>query len=757
MKQSSDLDSLLPEYPPYWQLLVLGTILAVGGYVGAHVPGEPWRLPELSVPLFAFIVVLICLLFRMLRVGGFVLPLLYDSKTEGPSYSRRDRLLWPALGLAGVLVSLLLLEKSYPFYFSQDDNLDSILPVMLQGCRSFFEGRFPEWNPYQFMGSPTTVLGYYGFTYPFTYFSYWFARDVLGNGNALIEVLCFTHLLFGYLAMYWVVRGERCRPSIAMLAASCYALSGYALIFTRSFVPFSPLLLWAPLLVVCLQELARGRTGWKWTLAFGVCMGLLFHAGHIQMWAYTILLVDFAILLFLLTGTIHFRELLPCAAAHLLGLAIAAPLLVPELLAARDATRYPDNSGILSGLQGLFVPVTVSASPHPVNWGAGHPIGEMYYSGTLFMLLAAALLLSALAMRWRQPIARQNIWFLCAFLSFLLALGNRGILWTTLVHLPGFDRFRYPFKFLGLLNLFVMLCGAVALERFLRYRRHGIRVELPLVLVVCGLLAYHCTLSTAAFCVFTFTPYPQPDPEITRLLLPDGERYYPKLVPAETNAGGLAVMNGNGNRSTDPKFLDSFMNEWPTLQGVFSIHGYDPLVYDSPNVKRMAIQVIRLPQRSLAEYGVKYLLEYTPSQFPGQSVPLAWPGTQLVYTAGRINLYELPFPRPMCFPERDPSRALRVQFDASGATIDTSELPQGGLIILNMLWWKSFRANAGKTMIPTEADDWGRVRLSVPVDTASVRLAFRPPWEIGWLTAGVLSLGAMLLEWLSTRLRLKVS
>jgi hypothetical protein len=752
MSPSPDCGSFQAEYRPYWQLLLLGVILALAGYAGAHVAGEPWRTPELSVFLFAAIVVLICLLFRMLRLGGVLLPLLQDSEAEGRVYSKQERLAWPLLGFLAVVASLLLLEKAYPFYFSQDDNLDSILPVMLHGCRSFFEGRFPEWNPYQFMGAPTTVLGYYGFTYPLTFFAYWFAKHFLGNANATIDVLSITHLLLGYLAMYWVLRRERCRPSVAMLAASCYSLSGYALIFTRSFVQFSPLILWAPLLIACLQELARSRTGWKWILAFGACMGLLFHAGHIQMWAYTILLIDFAMLILLLTGAIRLRELTQCAAAHLVGMAIAAPLLVPELLAARDATRYPDNSGILSGLKGLFVPVTVSASPHPVNWGAGHPIGEMYYSGTLFMLLAAILLLSALAMRWRPPIARQNVWFLCALLSFLLALGNRGIIWTALVHMPGFDRFRFPFKFLGLLNLFVMLAGASALERLLRHKRQSIRLELPLVLVVWGLLAYHCTLATAAFCVYPFVPYPQPDAEITRLLLPDGDRYYPKLVPAETSANGLAVMNGNGNRSTDPKYLDSFMNQWPTLQGVFSIHGYDPLAYDSPTVKRMAMQVIRLPQRSLAEYGVKYLLEYTPPQFPGQSVPLAWPGTQLVYTAGRVNLYELPFPRPMCFPEHDPSRTLHVQFDAAGATIDTSELPQGGSVILNMPWWKSLRANADKTFIPTQADDWGRVQLSVPADTASVRLEFRPPWEIGWLVAGMLLGLGVCVGWLAGKL-----
>ena len=751
---TSHSESIAPGYRPYWQYLAFGAILALAAYFGAHTKGEPWHSPTRSTIIFPLAVVGICAIFRLFRIGRWVTPLSQELKAEEAPYSSQlERVAWPLAGFLGVTAALLLLERAYPFYFTQDDNLDSFLPVMLHGCRSFFNGVFPEWDPYQFMGSPTTVLGYYGFTYPPTYLSYWFAKTILRQPNAMIDVLAFIHLLIGYFAFYWLMRREQCRPSIATLAAGAYALSGYALIFSRSFIQFSPVMLWAPLLLVCLQALLRGKTGWGWILGFGTCIGLLFHAGHIQMWAYDILMTDFAILLLLLTGRIGFLAFVRCAAAHMIGLAIAAPLLIPELIVARDSNRYPDSTGILTGLKGLFIPDTVSPSPHPVGWGVGYPIGEMYYSGTLFMLLAAILLLSLLAMRWNRFTARANVWFLCAVLAFVLALGSRGILWTGLVHLPGFDHFRFPFKFLAFLDLFGTVAGALALERLMRRQHWGIGVELPLVLVMGGVLAYHCTLATASFFNYPFAPYPAPDPWIVQRLLPRGDRYYPKLVPAETLPDGTAVMmGGDGNRSAkDPRYLDSFMNQWPTLQEVFSVHGYDPLVYDSPIVKHMVMNTIRSTQEGLAAYGVKYLLQYTPPGVRGVILPLGWQGTQLVYVNDRVRVYELPYSYPMSFPEDEPGNALPVKFDAAGATIDTSALSHGGPVILNMLWRAEYRATSNGVRLTTDADDWGRIRVHV-LNAASVRLAYLPPWGTGWMVAGVLFLAGISVGWWSNRL-----
>lgn len=741
-------------YRPYWQVLLIVGILSVAGYVGAHPSGQPRVAPTLSLHYFAVALLSLLLAVRFLNLGPFLTSLLEptsDTDEAAPVYSPLERPLYPIVGFLAVFSTLLLLERAYPFYFAQDDNLDSILPVMLHGAGSFFSGVFPEWNPYQFLGAPTAVLGYYGFTYPFTYSSYWIANNILGNANAMVDVLAFTHILLGYCAFYWLLRREAVRPSLSMLASSAYAISGYALIFSRSFIQFSAILFWAPLLLICLQTLLRGQTAWKWIFAFGAVIGLSFHAGHIQMWAYSILFANIAILLMLVTGAIPLRALLPTAAAHFVGLAFAAPLLVPELLEATASIRHPEGTGILDGLLGFLLPVSLSHAPHPVNWGAGMPIGEMYYSGSLFLLVAAILLVSLLALRWDLATTRANIWLLCALVALILALGDRGFLWNVLVHLPGFSRFRFPFKFIGIINLFAILAGAIAIERLLRRRHWRWEVELPLVAIVWALLAYHASLSTAAFSWFNFSPYPAPDPDIARFLLPDGQ-HYPKFITAETQPDGtLHLMNPDGNRSPDPRYIDSYMNQWATLSGAFNIHGYDPIIYESPLGKRLFRNLEQDSLSAFSEYGVKYFLQYTPPGSPSGMLAFTWPGVHPVFQSRSVNLYELPNARPMSYPEADPSHALGVSFSASGAIINTSDLPAGGPVILNMFWRKEFRATADGKPIASEPDAWERIRVIVPAGTTTIRLTYRSPWNLGFLAGALLLFVGIVLGWLSIR------
>jgi hypothetical protein len=729
---------------PYWHVLLIGCVLALGGGFGMQLAADPpfdWAaLPEAVLswfwlPLLFWLVAVIC---RRPTPHIWLDQAMNPAADGEPAISQGQRWLWPAAGLAAVLTALLLLERAYPYYFTQNDNLAQNLPSILWGCHSLFHGVFPTWNPYQYAGSPLTSVGWYALTYPFTYLSYWFAKVVLRDENALIDVFSFAHLLAGYLILYWAVRRERCRPAIAALAAGCCILSGYALIFSRSWFQFSPVFFWTALMIVGAQELLRRQVGWRWILAYGVTVGVFFHSGHVQMWTYSLLLVDFVILLFVLSGGCSRRNIPAILAAHLLGIGIAAPLLVPQALATYRGLRQAEAGGIWGGLKGLFIPDSLSASPHPLDWGKGYPIGEMYYSGTLFMVLAVVLLLALLVFRWRKAVVGANAWFLCALLALVLALGNRGVLWTVLSYLPGLDRFRHPFKFLGYLVMFASLGGAVVLERLLRSRPRLARFELAAVGVVWVLLAYHCTLCTAAFYNYNFKPFPSPDPGILARLKPNGDRSYPRVLPVLPLGGGyVGAFSEMPAATRDPHTIDSFMNQWATLQGTFSLSGYDGLVYKSPAVQRMFRGFRENWRQMLFEHGVNYILQYDPPGEEFARARIAWPGSALVYESGTVFLNELPA-RPMAFATAAPERALPVKFDAAGATIDVSEAPRGSPVVLNMIWRNEIKARAGGVLVPSRADNWDRILVSVPPGSSQVRIAFQPPWELGFLVGGLL-------------------
>ena len=73
---------------------------------------------------------------------------------------------WNAVGWLFLIGGFVGLEIMQPYYFTQDDALLGELPGILLGCRSLWEGTFPDWNPYVFMGSPLATIGFWAITYP---------------------------------------------------------------------------------------------------------------------------------------------------------------------------------------------------------------------------------------------------------------------------------------------------------------------------------------------------------------------------------------------------------------------------------------------------------------------------------------------------------------------------------------------------------------------------------------------------------------
>jgi hypothetical protein len=633
-----------------------------------------------------------------------------------------------------MIIAFVFLELRQPYYFTQDDNLAQFLPGILQALHGSAAGGFPSWNPYQLLGSPSVSVGTYALTYPPTWFSYWFAKNFLHTENATLEVFVILHLLAGYGVIYWAVRREDLRPFLATLAGLCCTLSGWALIEGRSWYYMTPVFVWMPLLIICLQTARRQVLSWKWIVACGLIIGIFFHAGNAQMWAYTLLLIAIAGMFMWWTGTLPLRSLTGLGTSGLLGLVIAAPLLVPQLLATKTVIRHITDANVLGGLPTLFVPVTVIQTWHPYI-AAEAPykqyIGEIYYSGTFFCLAAPVVLFLLIFLRWRRHVVAQNVWILCALLSLIFGLGNMGILWTLLQHVPGFNRFNLPFKFFEFFLIFIVLGGAVVWERLFRRWRFGFSAELATFILVVGLLAYHCYIAIPSCFSYAFKPYPRPDPGIAERLQSHNNLDYPKVLPI------------GATRSTRPDYLQSLQQQWATLYRFFSMRGYDPLVSDEPLYLAIDDKLAADTATCLREYGVRYVILYDRPWPKWLKVP-----AKLVYTSGKATMWELPPAKPMFWADADPDRPLPVTFDARGADLDTSELPQGGWVTLNMLRRPEIFADAGNQPLTVVADSWNRIHIQVPTHTSRVRVRFTPAWKLGFAVSGVLACLTLLAAWI---------
>jgi hypothetical protein len=147
-------------------------------------------------------------------------PLLEDRGSKG----------WDVLGFLVLAAALVVLEARQPYYFTQDDALVLDVPCRLVGCRSLWQGQFPEYNPYNMFGEPMASMGFGSFTYPPTYMAYAAARHLLGNEYLVTDVFVVLHLVAGFAAMRWFCGELGLRRATANLAGLSFVLSGSFLI-----------------------------------------------------------------------------------------------------------------------------------------------------------------------------------------------------------------------------------------------------------------------------------------------------------------------------------------------------------------------------------------------------------------------------------------------------------------------------------------------------------------------------------------------
>ena len=482
------------------------------------------------------------------------------------------------VGLLMVAAAFVSLEIRQPYFFTQDDNLAQFMPVIIAGCRSLLnDGIFSTWNPHQFLGSPTSSLGVYALTYPPSYASYAIARWLLHNEFATLEVFCIGHLLAGYAATYWAGRQLGLDRLLAATTGICFALSGFFLIGGRSWYYMTPTAVWVPLLIGLLVRLRDRSVGWKWVLATGGVTGALFHAGNAQMWCYAMLMYTTCVVIWWFCSALTWSQLNSAIAALLMGLALAMPLLLPQFRETSDLHRLAGDGIMLPYLGALFVPYPLATASYPGVPESPHfdHMSQLYYAGTVFSIAAAVGMVSLLAHRWNRRLLSANVWLLLGWMALILSTGRIGGLWYLFGKFPPFTSFEHPFKFVPFAVLFMLLGGALLIERAMRrIRRSYWQPTICAAALAC--LTFHVCLPLPSFCNYGFQPYPPPPAELQAL--------------RDNPASGRILAIGP-NRSLAPEFGQSLMHQWPTVWGFDSLGGYDPLVSGSP---RFAVVTRRL-------------------------------------------------------------------------------------------------------------------------------------------------------------------
>ena len=715
---------------------------------------DPWFIAKTCPQALMLLLTAVVAFYLFLRwksarpLERLILQALSEPATGGKSRPSRSGP-WIAAGLATVAAALAVLEWIEPCYFVQDDNFVGVLPAVLHGCRSLFQGEFPNFDPCQLMGVPSagSVL------YLPTVVSYAIARWGLGNENYTFEVFAAMHLLAGYLASFAAARTAGLRPALAFVLGISFTLCGYVLLVGRGWYFIVAMVVWMPLLFCAMENWLNGRVGWRWLLTTGFVIGAFYYTGFPQCWFYAILLLGFTAAVAVIGRRVAARQLFWPLAAGLLGLALLLPALIVQLELARGMTEKEANAGkgVEQGLLATLAPFPFTRAEGFMGLPANRePVLETqwYYAGTFLMACAFLSLGAMLTYRCRRTWWGHHPWTATAILALWLGLGKEGLLWTVIGNLPVIRAVNHhPHRLMPLIIFFSLIVGGIFLERLLR-RADSRKWEYLIAAATAVLMLYHVSLSRNSLWSYGDRPYPALPREIAA-----------RVLPSQNPQAGRVWWYGP-LRAGLPGFAYLLPLSLPSAYGAYGLGGYDPIIEARPETQAFQDKLAASPAEASRAYGVRWVLvanadyyekewEYwwavRKSKWCFGFSDSGWPSFQkkflptaeLRVRREEVSLYELPDASPLAFDRASPRTPLPIDFHGWGAEV---EVPGAGqrTVVVNIMVRPWLRAACGRQPLKSSADEWGRLEVRVPDGVTHFQVSYDLPWRRGlFMAAGL--------------------
>lgn len=387
---------------------------------------------------------------------------------------KRFVLFWSSLG-AIFFGGLLLGQVS----LSHSDLTGQFHAFAIFQAQEMLAGRLPLWSPGSFAGFPFAADAQAAVFYPIRWLTILLSAPV-GFSYYVLTLEGLFHIWLAGLFTYLLVTDQTGNPWAGTLAAVAFALGDYLISYPLLQLAVLETIIWLPLILWLLRRGVRAasdKTGQKrplpYLLAAGVVWGISLTAGHPQTFLHLSYLVVAYYLFLTLRAGWSWRWL--AGMGLLVGgtaTGTAAAAWLPTLRYLRHTTRsdvvyefVASGFPLLDYLQ-LFVPGSLT------TWS------PMYVGlATLALLLVAWLGRSLATTEQRAEI---GFWTAVFLLTFLLSLGDKGILFELFYHLvPGFDLFRHQERIVGLLSLSMALLAGQGLTLWwsaqATVRRHWLR------------------------------------------------------------------------------------------------------------------------------------------------------------------------------------------------------------------------------------------------------------------------------------------
>ncbi len=367
--------------------------------------------------------------------------------------------------LCGCAIILLALLFFHQLAFSGEilargDTYKYFYPYWDARNTAFRAGELPLWSPDLFMGAPLLANPQLGVYYP----PNWLTAPWRAPAAISLSILLHCALAAaGACALYREVISRRWLPGL--VAGIVFAFGGYLGAHVEQINQLQGLA-WMPILFALFQRLLTSDRRRRAGLLLAMAWAMQIFSGHTQ----TVFISGIGLALYgiLFTGSARHRglrllpipvqrALLPLAASFALALLLALPQLLPSL----------ELSALSNRSSGFSVQEATAFSLPPSVLGRALLPS---YDGQLFGEYVASVGIIGLGLAFwglaanTFSIRKRWIWLLLALIGLALALGRYNPLYLLLAHLPGFNLFRVPARFLALSSLALALLAGMGIE-----------------------------------------------------------------------------------------------------------------------------------------------------------------------------------------------------------------------------------------------------------------------------------------------------
>lgn len=664
---------------------------------------------------------------------------------------------YPVMLVALILLMVVIMEFSHPYFFLQDDNRTLYLPFYLHNLRALLGGEFPFYNFHQYLGTPVTIQ--YAALYPVNYLALSLSKLLLGSYFGTMEIIAGFHLLVAALGFFSLMRSFELEEVSCFFGALAWTFCGFVITVGNSWIQtvgFAAYLPW--ILLFSIRQLYR-FDGRCFLILVVLKIGELL-LGYPQLFIYT-LTFEFltVVLLFVvkrraaagslstgdaaidnpLSPSPTFAKVMASFFAnYAVVFIISLPLIVQtlyqatvsanrkQLLSWEEYAAYSYNlSYWFNGLLAPFKAVDITTQFDL------HFISHVGYLTILFVIMAvtplgksaAGLLDSSADVGTRR---RQVLVFAVLALLSLLWAGDM-IITRILYHLPVYNRMRFPFKVAFFTSFYLAMIATFGFNAFYGKVRSVKGVSRNIVTIIVGLILI---LHTANFLVL-YAVLPQqmfsrhldqiPLVEPLREQLADG-----RIVSASLDE----VWDGD---KIVPGFSAPLIGyDYATLWGLFHFGGYDPMVSAKAQAAALGIKnnpVFNLPANepfSMPSETLEYFRRWGVKWYiVNKAIPLKEDDVFKLYKSDdhrNVLLDSLAKPLVYWLNKQD-SGKIDYRFKTNSIKVDC-ETATGGTLILNVLRHPFFSARLdGKELSITETVD-NQVSLSVPKGRHTVLLKY---------------------------------